>query len=154
MRPWNAVAVLLGAALAWAWLAARPGSPGGLVRRAARPARPAPVSTGLLPPAAARAVDEFEAAYAPTFRAGACDADTVLRLAGLRDRAVGAVHDARMRLPNDLRQEHQLARLAEETEDRMTAQIQDVRQRCGVGLLPGRMSGWHAGWYRAGAAAD
>ena len=70
-------------------------------------------------------------------------------LASLRDEVVGAVHDARMRLPNDAAAERAAWALAEDAEDRLTAQIEDVRRRCRVGSLPGRLSGWHHGWYRA-----
>jgi hypothetical protein len=136
---WVLLLLLLAAALALA----RPAPRG---RPARQPARPLPA----LPGAAALADERFQEVYAGTFSARApCDAATVSRLASLRDEAVGAIHDARMRLPNDLAQEHRMQLLAEDEEDRLTAQIEDVRRRCRVGSLPGRLSGWHHGWYRA-----
>lgn len=102
-----------------------------------------------LPASAAAAARMFDEAYSRTFStSAACDERTVLDLTRLRDFVVGAVHDRRMSLPNDMAADAAELALAESTEDYMTACLEDVRQRCGLGSDPSRLGGWHSGWYR------
>jgi len=130
---WWILAVAALAAAAW-WFTNR------------RVQRPQPPK---LPGAAAEAVRAFDELYASTFlEANPCDADTVLDLTRLRDFVVGAVHARRMTLPNDMAADAAHLALAESSEDVMTAQLEDVRQRCGLGSDPSRLGGWHSGWYR------
>lgn len=100
--------------------------------------------------AAARAFDERLKA---TFEPEAADkpAELVRRLFAERARALEALHELRMRLPNDLDMERELAAVTERADRAMLERIEDARQRCGAPLVhPGAVgSAWYGAWYRA-----
>lgn len=152
MKP-GTVLLLLGAAwLAWRWArdraAARVGDrlPAGV-----RP--PSPDLRDLSPhhhDECTRALRAFAAAYADTFR-GDCGRDGVLTLHELRDAALGALFELRMRLPNDLDTETRVTAHIEETDRLLRGYIADAQARCGAALLhPGPIDDlYYRQWWRA-----
>lgn len=103
--------------------------------------------------AARASVLDFEAAAAKTYEpdAGADGPRRVRVLFLHRDRALKALREVRMRLPNDLTDERRLARLTEALDASMLTNVEDARQRCGAPLVhPGPVDdAWYGAWYRA-----
>ena len=103
--------------------------------------------------AAHRAAHAFAEALARTFQPQASDkpAEAVRALFAQRALVLTALHELRMRLPNDLARERQLAAVTEAADRQMLEHIEDARQRCGAPLLhPGPLGdAWYGRWYRA-----
>lgn len=102
---------------------------------------------------AMRTLEAFAADYQRTFTAAAAadPAIHVRRLFAHRARVNGLLNELRMRLPNDLTAEKQLAAAMEELDGSMMEKIEDARHRCGAPLVhPGPAgAAWYGAWYRA-----
>ena len=92
---------------------------------------------------------DFEATYQRTF--GACDRNLGVDLHEQRARALASLYELRMRLPNDLTAYDSLTDRIEQVERTTLVVIDDVTQRCQMGLLHLGPVGDHyfAHWYRA-----
>lgn len=80
------------------------------------------------------ALVEFSQLYARTWALDAATPDAVRRLFGLRDAALGAIAELKMRLPNDLGADRELYGLLRHVEKSTQAAVDDVRARAGSGL--------------------
>lgn len=102
---------------------------------------------------ARRALADFDAAFQGTFSRGAAEApaEAVRGLFARRARALTALGEIRLRLPNDLDLERALAAAAESCDRHMLERIEDARERTGAVLLhPGPVDdAWYGRWYRA-----
>lgn len=134
---------------------------------AARWGRPRRTAPGVLPPALAafRAVSPrheaearrhaaaFDARYRRTFSPGAAaaPAEGARAMFAARAATLTALHELRMRLPNDLDAERGLGAVIEDADRAMLQRIQDARERTGAVLVhPGPVdAAWYGRWYRA-----
>lgn len=94
----------------------------------------------------------FHARCRATFRGRREDGVTAVRaLFAARARVLQALHELRMRLPNDLALEKQVAAATEALDRDMMERIEDARRRGGARLVhPGPVDGaWYGSWYRA-----
>lgn len=96
---------------------------------------------------------EFERRFQRTFdpAAGAAPDEAVRGLFAARAGALQALHEIRMRLPNDLDLERALAAATEDCDRLMLEHIEDARERTGAVLLhPGPVdAAWYGRWCRA-----
>lgn len=83
---------------------------------------------------AREALVRFSELYARTWSLDAATPDAVRRLFGLRDAALGAIAELKMRLPNDLAADRELYGLLRHVERATQAAVDDVRTRAGTGL--------------------
>lgn len=90
------------------------------------------------------ALRTFASEYRATFQHGRCTRTALLSLHALRDDALRHLYELRMRLPNDLEAEAELARHIEDTDVLLRAYLQDAQARCGEPLLhPGPIDDMH-----------
>ena len=97
------------------------------------------------------AIAEFHSHFKSTFGSSREPAKGVRRLFAARARALEALHEVRMRLPNDLALEKRLVRATEAVDRDMLERIEDARQRRGALLVhPGPVDdAFYGAWYRA-----
>lgn len=96
---------------------------------------------------------EFHRVFQATFDPSAGDepAAAVRGLFARRASVLQALHEIRLRLPNDLDLERALAAAIEDCDRWMLEHIEDARERTGAVLLhPGPVDdAWYGRWYRA-----
>ncbi len=100
---------------------------------------------------ATQALRAFATEYRLTHAYGKCTRQAVLALHGLRDKALKHMYELRMRLPNDLHAEAELAQHIEDTDRLLRGYIQDAQARSGQVLLhPGPIDDmFYRQFYRA-----
>ena len=100
---------------------------------------------------ATQALRAFATDYRLTFQHGQCTKDAVMTLHTLRDKALKHMYELRMRLPNDLHAEAELAQHIEDTDALLRTYIQDAQSRCGAPMLyPGPIDDmFYRQFYRA-----
>ena len=94
----------------------------------------------------------FAETYQHTF--GACERNLVVDLHEQRSRALASLYELRMRLPNDVRAYDALTEKIERVERSTLIHIDDVTQRCQMGLLHLSPVGDHYYSHRYRAAND
>lgn len=85
--------------------------------------------------ACVHALRAFASEYRLTFQHGGCEKQALLSLHSLREEALRHMYQLRMRLPNDIAAERDLARNIEDTDRLLRHYITDAQQRCGQDLL-------------------
>lgn len=93
----------------------------------------------------------FHARFKRTFVRSEDPEAAVRSLFNARARALQALHEVRMRLPNDLSLEKRVVTATEAIDRDMMERIEDARQRCGAPLVhPGPVDdAFYGAWYRA-----
>lgn len=93
----------------------------------------------------------FAGVYQSTFNAAGCDRNKVIDMHEMRSRALASLYEIRMRLPNDVKQYDSLTRQIEKIERSTLMHIDDVTQRCNLGLIHTRPvhDHYYAHHYRA-----
>lgn len=145
------VLVLVLVLAAGLWLAARRERQGNLPLGVTAPGQGVRALSPGLHDACVRALQEFAEAYRATFQHGQCSKAAVVRLHDARADALGHLYQLRMRMPNDLDGERELAQHIEDTDGLLQSYIADAQARCGQALLhPGPIDDlFYRRYYRA-----